>query len=297
MTAIDLLLLGVAVAIWGFVGFSLMKQYRYATQLFDMLPLYPILVLLAILPIPGQVLITVGIIGTVLLSGGTMIITLILLYFSVKWELDYSWSKYREFLYNLGTEHFSVRTFEDYIKNQLVDDKINVIIRHDVDISLKRTMKMVEIEKAEGIRSTYFFRLYAEKYTFEEAIPLIKKLSDDGFGIGLHYETLSIVKGDRQKAIALLDSDIQRLREIAPVNVVAAHGQKGYKNRDIWEDVDKEALQITSAYDMKYDLYLSDAGGKRLSGMDKKYLFDRIYEASPGQTVQVLIHPDWWINL
>jgi hypothetical protein len=79
--------------------------------------------------------------------------------------------------------------------------------------------------------------------------------------------------------------------------VVAAHGQKGYKNRDIWEDVDKEALQISSAYDMKYDLYLSDAGGKRLSGMESKYLFDRIYEASPGQTVQVLIHPDWWIWL
>jgi len=63
---------------------------------------------------------------------------------------------------------------------------------------------------------------------------------------------------------------------------------------EIWTDVDKSRLGVSSAYDMENDLYLSDAGGKRLRGKDGKYLFDRIYEAKPGQIVQVLIHPDWW---
>jgi hypothetical protein len=163
-------------------------------------------------------------------------------------------------------------------------------------MSLSRTVKMAEIEKELGVQSTFFFRLHAEKYNFEQATPIIKKLAVEGFEIGLHYETLSIAKGERQIAIELLANEIERLRDIAPVNVVAAHGQKGYKNRDIWESVDKEALRVSSAYDMKYDLYLSDAGGKRLSDKNRKwkYLFDRIYEAKPGQIVQVLIHPDWW---
>ncbi|MFW9964006.1 MAG: hypothetical protein ACFFCX_10605 [Candidatus Sifarchaeia archaeon] len=36
-------MIGVSLTILGFVGFSLKKQYRYATQLFDMLRLYPLL--------------------------------------------------------------------------------------------------------------------------------------------------------------------------------------------------------------------------------------------------------------
>ncbi len=294
MEPIELLLFGLAVAIWGFVGFSLKKQYRYATQIFDMLRIYPILILLAWILAVVFSFSWFDIIISGLLITFLGFLTLLLLIVSMKWVSNYSSAAFKEFIENLKTEEFSIISYEDY-ENGLIDsEKVNVFLRHDVDISLPRTVKMAETQKELGIQSTYFFRLHAEKYTFEDAKPIIKKLAEDGFGIGLHYETLRVAKGDKQKAIEILESDIQALREIAPVNVVAAHGQKGYKNRDIWEKVDKSALGISSAYDMKHDLYLSDAGGKRLSGKDGKYLFDRIYEAKPGQIIQVLIHPDWW---
>jgi hypothetical protein len=45
---------------------------------------------------------------------------------------------------------------------------------------------------------------------------------------------------------------------------------------------------------MKSDMYLSDAGGKRLRNKERKHRLERIHEAKPGQIIQILIHPDWW---
>jgi hypothetical protein len=211
------------------------------------------------------------------------------------WRDDYRFARFKEFLEVIKGDKYSILTFSDYDAGIINTEKVNVILRHDVDISLKRTIRMAEIQKELGVVATYFFRLHAEKYSFEDAIPVIKQLVESGFKIGLHYETLSQAQGNREQAIQMFKDDVQRLREFVSVSTVAAHGQKGYKNRDIWENIDQEAIQVRSAYDVKHDLYLSDAGGKRLSGYDDKYLFDRIYEAKPGQIVQVLIHPDWWI--
>ena len=294
MEPIELLLFGLAVAIWGFVGFSLMKQYRYASLIFDMLRFYPVLSIVSLV-VSFIAIEPIHDLPNSLFHGiFVSIVSIVLLIYSVNWYSDYSSDRFTEFNKALKSGKFTIISYDDY-ENGLIDpEKVNVFIRHDVDISLPRTVKMAETQKELGIQSTYFFRLHAEKYTFEDAKPIIKKLAKDGFEIGLHYETLSVTKGNKQKAIELLESDIQALREITPVSVVAAHGHKDYKNRDIWEEVDKSGLRISSAYDMKHDLYLSDAGGKRLSEKDGKYLFDRIYEAKPGQIIQVLIHPDWW---
>lgn len=294
MEIMDILLLAAPILALMFVGFSLKKQYRYATHVFDMLLYFPVITILALIALLIEIFSLLDSISAVLLSGVLVGICLGLLYYSINWALDYSADKYRKFLALIITEPFSIHSFEDYVNGKIDPDKVNIFIRHDVDISIARTLRMARIEKEFRVYSTYFFRTRAEKYEFEEAIPVIKQLHSDSFGIGLHYETLVAAEGDTSKAIKLFENDFERIREFAPVNVVAAHGQKGYRNRDIWENVDKSKLKVSSAYDMKYDLYLSDAGGKRLRNRDGKYLFDRVYEAKPGQIVQVLIHPDWW---
>ncbi|MFW9767197.1 MAG: hypothetical protein ACFFF9_13600 [Candidatus Thorarchaeota archaeon] len=297
MDPLDIVLIVSSVAITGFVGFSLVMQYRYATQLFDMLRFYPFLTLIPMIlwflpafvwPWPTTSLTTFWV-CTIMAT-----ICLFLELFATWWKEEYSIDKFRDLMITISKERYSVITFDEYESGLINQEKVNVILRHDVDISLPRTIKMAEVQAELGIPATYFFRLHAEKYCFEEAVPVIKKLVDDGFKIGLHYETLSVAKGDKKKAIELLGKDIEKLREIAPMGVVAAHGQKEYKNREIWENVDKEALQISSAYDVQSDMYLSDAGGKRLKDKKVLYRFNRLYEAKVGQIVQVLIHPDWW---
>ena len=295
MQFLHVLLFALSIVTWCFVGFSLKKQYRYATQIFDFLRLYPILsfaswmlALFASFLLFGQVI-------TPFLAMCFTVLTLVLVFYSIRWQSEYLLDKFKEFLEGITSDDFTIISLDDYEKKLLNPDKVNVFFRHDVDISLSRTLKMAKIEKEYDIQSTYFFRLHAERYSFEKAKPIIRKLANDGFKIGLHYETLSVAKGDTKEAIELLENDLRKIREIAPVYAVAAHGQRIYKNRDIWKEVDRATLKVSSAYDMKYDMYLSDAGGKSLRDKDGNYLFDRIYEAKPGQIVQVLIHPDWWI--
>lgn len=295
MWPLNAILIVVSLSVWVFVGFSLLKRYRYATRLFDMLKTYPFLVLISLALFAIGTYNLLYLIASILLTGiAGLLVCPFLLYHSLRWINDYSYTKFRKLLETVSSEGYAALLFEDYNNDRLVSGKVNVFIRHDVDISLKRIKKMAALEKSMGTKSTYFFRLHAEKYNFEEAVSIIKELSQEGFAIGLHYETLGVAAGDREKAIQILTQDIERVREVAPMLVVAAHGQKGYNNRNIWEDVDKKTLQISSAYDMKYDMYLSDAGGKSLRDKNGNYLFDRIYEAKPGQVVQILIHPDWW---
>lgn len=259
-----------------------------------MLPIYPILILSTF--VISSIIIFAGqnIIESTFIILGSLVVSLILLYYSLEWIRDYRLKDYKMFLEGIQSNQFQIQTANDYITGNLSQDKVNIFIRHDVDISLKRSLRMVEIEKDLGIHSTYLFRVYAERYSFERAVPVIKKLTKWGFDIGLHYETLSQAHGDKSKAIQLFEENIIDIRKLTPIKVVAAHGQRGYKNRDIWENVDKDRLQIKSFYDMNPDMYLSDAGGKRLKKKDEKVLFGRVYEAKPGDVVQILIHPDWW---
>ncbi len=230
----------------------------------------------------------------VIVSSLALVFTIVVIVRLQKWIDSYKLKRYRIFLESLKHEKYSVRLFDELIEDAPFSDRINVFIRHDVDISLPRAVKMAKIEKEIGIHATYFFRMHAEKYTFEQAIPIIKQLHSDGYGIGLHYEVLSHTLGHREKAITLFEEDIKRLRDVVPTHTVCAHGARGYSNRDIWSEINHDILEVQSAYDLKNDKYLTDAGGKNLIDSEGNHLIEEIYSAKAGQVVQVLIHPDWW---
>ncbi len=259
-----------------------------------MLPVYPILIIATLIISSVVAYVELSIPEALLIILGSGIMTLVLLYYLTDWIGDYRMTNYKTFLNSLKSPQFEIRVIDDYITGSLSKNKVNVFIRHDVDISLKRTLKMAEVERRLGIHSTYLFRMYAERYSFEKAVPIIKKLSEYGFDIGLHYETLNQTQGNVDEAIQLFEENLMDFRKLVPVKAVAAHGQRGYKNRGIWKSIDKDRLQLKSLYDMNPDRYLSDAGGKRLRNKGEKILFGRVYEAKAGEVVQILIHPDWW---
>ncbi len=294
MSLSTILLIGVSSCIWAFTALSLKKQLRFATLLFDLLPYYPLLELSAAVCFTIGLYLWLPLLYVALLASIGWMATLLLTYLFIEWRKGYSIDQYRLFLRAIIDERYDILLFNDHIDGDFEKNKVSVLLRHDVDISLPRARKMYEIEKEEGIRSTYFFRMHAERYSHEEAIPLIKQLQNEGFGIGMHYDMLSFTKGDREKAIALFREDLLRLRETATTHIVCPHGHRKYKNREIWSELDRESLQVWSAYDMKYDIYISDAGGKRIIDSRGRHILGRVGETKPGQVVQVLIHPDWW---
>ncbi|MHA1396426.1 MAG: hypothetical protein ACTSSF_01705 [Candidatus Heimdallarchaeaceae archaeon] len=295
------LLLSFSFLLWFFLTFSIYKQYRYATIFKDLLPYYLPLNLFSFL---------IFILGVSLFIKSRwffqywyllyfigLIFTGVLSYFIIRWRRCYRLALYSNFLDTLSNPIYSTHLFCEYSnqkKLQFDQDKIHIFLRHDVDLSLSRLVKIIKLEKEKDIKSTSFFRLHSEQYTFSQAKPIIKQLLEMGFEIGYHFEVLSVTKGNTEKALDLFEHELEELRSIAPIEVVAHHGDKHNTNKLIWTKVNKESLKIWSAYDMKRDIYITDTGGKDMYRLHGKHIFEKLKEAKPGDIVQILIHADWW---
>ena len=299
MWAIIGILFSLSLLIWIFLSFSILKQYRYATRFRDLLPIYLYLNLISF------ILVTIGSslmisfhwdfpIWTFIILFGVLICA-VLMFYIARWRKCYSLKIYAAFLDELTDPIFSVKLFKDYNKQppQLENDKVNIFIRHDVDLSLSRLQTLTKMEKDRNLFSTLFFRLHSEQYSFSQAIPLIKELHSAGFEIGYHYETLSQTKGNTEEALSLFEEELIEIRKVIPVEVVTHHGDK-YKNQQIWPMLDKTALGIWTTFDMKRDIYLTDTGGKDMFRKHGQHIFEMLKKAKPGDVVQILIHADWW---
>ncbi|MHA1169120.1 MAG: hypothetical protein ACTSRU_14940 [Candidatus Hodarchaeales archaeon] len=284
----------IAVLAWVFLGFALKKQLRFATLIFDLLPLYPLLSFAPSILISVAGLLWLSPFYSLCLFIASLSVSIAFAYHFIKWSNQYRWKVYLKFLKNIKDKRYETSLFSDYHKMKDNQSIVPVFIRHDVDISLSRTKKMAELEKKMGVISTYFFRMHAERYSFDEAIPIIQNLHKEGFGIGLHYDMVTYTKGNKEKALVLFKEDLAKIRAIAPIHCVCAHGGRRYRNRDIWADINQEALEVYSAYDLEQDMYISDAGGKRLIDLKGKHILEKIDEAQQGHIIQILIHPDWW---
>ncbi len=292
---IYLVIICISVVLWLFTFISIWRMKRYATILFDLLPFYPIIVVIGYIAIITCSILWLDNLSWILPLIFGMFLTVLMLYLSLRWINGYRLKVYADFLDRLNDDKYSVKVLSDYFVQKTIDpDKINVFIRHDVDLFLRRFSKLINIEKEKGIKSSIMIRLHSEKYSFEKAIPLIKQLSTEGYEIGYHYEVLAQTKGNKEKAIQLFAEELAELREIVPITVVAAHGDK-YKNREIRPLINQKELNIYSAYDIKSDMYLSDSGGYDFIRRFGHHLFEELEKAKKGDVVQILIHADWWL--
>ena len=71
-----------------------------------------------------------------------------------------------------------------------------LIMRHDVDLKPRNSLRTAKMEAEKGINGIYYFRAVPESW--DEGI--IKKIASLGHEIGYHYESLTTCKGDVDKA-------------------------------------------------------------------------------------------------
>lgn len=64
------------------------------------------------------------------------------------------------------------------------------LIRHDVDISPWAALEMAELEHAEGVETTYYYRLHAPYYNLMDVrvAKTVERVAELGHEVGLHYE-------------------------------------------------------------------------------------------------------------
>ncbi len=191
----------------------------------------------------------------------------------------FSYSKYVEFISHLKSQG-PISTFRDW------DGSNCFLLRHDVDFDISLAHRLSQIEKDQGIRSSFFILVSGDTYNPLSLTNrrLLLEMADSGFEIGLHFDPTIYPfsnDGDLEKYVKneaqLLESVVHR-----PVKSVSLHNPSVHGQFPIFQD-------FINAYDPKYfndACYISDS---RMN-FGKKEPFEFVKAISRGP-IQVLLHP------
>ena len=238
----------------------------------------------------------------------------------------FTWTQYTELLTTLSQEKFIVLPLNE-MRNTVVNSKVVVGLRHDVDFNPFKALEMAKIEKLYRIRSTFYFLSTAEYYgTISNSImvrspgieSLFKEIHDTGAEIGIHNDLLTIMIVYGLNPFEFNRQEIAFYKSLRiKINGTAAHGSPLAKatvpNYQIFSDFAKsDSLKYMGkkypigthslkdygfkyeAYAINYGIYYSESGGKWNDPEGLAGILKKLDSSKPGDRIQILVHPDWW---
>jgi len=185
---------------------------------------------------------------------------------------------YLDILYQLKREGYRFALFSDESTGGPC-----VILRHDIDFSLRDALAIAELDHSIDIRSTFFFLVRSGLYNLlsREACSILDRIGGLGHEIGLHFDA-SIYSPARAQ-------DVEREKALVRwcagtcIAIISLHRPPlGIRERNNLV----ASVGCATTYDDRWvnDMtYVSDSRGE-WSGVPK----------NNKQNIQVLLHPFWW---
>lgn len=199
---------------------------------------------------------------------------------------DFKISSYREIL-RLAKNNYRFISY-----NEIEFDQPFILWRHDCDISVNRSLKLAQVEREEGIKSTFFLLPHSEFYNLLEKaqFDIVNKIIDLGHNIGLHFDAQFFNIQSERELDDLVIKESSLIKDwfgITP-NVFSFHNPNKFL-LTCEKEVYGGLINCYSSIFKSKIAYCSDSNGywryKRLhdviSGGEEKYL-------------QILTHPEWW---
>ena len=163
-----------------------------------------------------------------------------------------------------------------------------LLLRHDLDRPLQGIEKIAEIEAALGVEATYFVQTACAFYNLlsEANRGLLRRLTDLGHEIGLHYEARRYLGRDGEGALL---SDLRLLEDLS--------GQK-VRSASQHIPIDDATIEITRYVE-------NDAYAPRFTQAPMTYISDSLMawrQATPHDLLdrrasfQFLSHPETWLG-
>ncbi len=175
-----------------------------------------------------------------------------------------------------------------------VPKKPHIVLRHDVDFSVHRALKIAEIEGEYGVASTFFVRIHSEFYNlFERGIfEKIKKIAKLGHRIGLHFEGEFFTKIEGRKELEeklLFEKDqIERPFKVK-INAFSFHNPEAHNLLRFDQEKIGSMFNAYSDQLKRNYKYCSDSNGywrhERIFDVVNERKYERLY---------ILTHPEWW---
>lgn len=103
----------------------------------------------------------------------------------------FSFREYTEILKNLPGERLTtfLKAYETW-KDQRDFSRVDfIVLRHDVEISIQKALRLAKLENQQNTISSYFFQLRADGYNILSGYgrDVVKQIAAMGHSIGLHY--------------------------------------------------------------------------------------------------------------
>lgn len=173
---------------------------------------------------------------------------------------DFTLTQYQILLHHLQKSGYTPLTVHRYLSDNINHNSGSfVILRHDIDRRIHKSVQFAHIESQLNISATYYFRYHALQNP--EIIACVSQL---GHEIGYHYEVISRASGDLNQAKALFEEDLRKFRDICPVHTVCMHGAplSRFENLSFWETYRLDDFKLSgegflSIQDVQY---FSDTG-------------------------------------
>lgn len=165
-----------------------------------------------------------------------------------------------------------------------------IILRHDIDFDIDKTLKIANIEKEHSVKSTYFFLLNSEFYNIHHFsnINKLQKILEMGHRISIHFDVNNYPDIGNEEISAYVDKEIGYFKDLFNVDVKII----SFHRPDDNVLMNKINLGIDHTYMNKYAQsirYLSDSKKKMKEGD-----FIKIAKSSKYNQIQLLLHPIWW---
>jgi len=232
--------------------------------------------------------------------------------------MEFTLRKYKKLLLAFLEKEYKLKTVNTFQEKEIK----TVLLRHDVDRYPKIALRMAILEAELGVKATYFFRILPS--VFKEDI--ITKIQELGHEVSYHYEDLSLMKGNFEKAIQHFEFQLNKFRKIAPTQTICMHGSplSKWDNKQIWKKYNYKKFGIIcdTSFDINYDevFYITDNGwgwNKNSTSIrdkvvtkfnihikDTDHLINLIYSDKLPSSIMLNAHPDtfndnfflWFVN-
>lgn len=190
---------------------------------------------------------------------------------------------YQQFLQRLQSAGYEFRSFSDSLGPG------DVVLRHDVDLSVGAAVDMARIEADLGVQSTYCFLLTSPLYNLLEADKraALDEIQSLGHDLALHFSTHLYWDEDESPATINVERRVGQERSV--FDTIAPDSETVSFHRPPEWVLDREFTGFRSTY---APAYFSDIG--YVADSSQRWREEPPSVESFPETVQVLTHPGLW---
>lgn len=165
-----------------------------------------------------------------------------------------------------------------------------ILLRHDVDLSLGRALAMAERERELGVRSTYCFLLSAPVYglTRPQNVRSIRRIAKLGHDVALHFDTRTYWAADAEPSAESVEAKVT--------------DELGVLGRLVGDEPSTVSFHVPPSWvlDEAFDGFTNTYAPPFFSGIDyrsdssQKWTDTEPFPDGLPEAFQLLVHPGLW---